>query len=139
MKHAPWLRLVFRVVGVLLIALSLPTVASLITGIVSAFWNQMRADPLNAPAHSWLAYAVGVFVASIGALAQLALGLYLFINPRWLMKVCIDDITYRCPACRADLRGVTAPLACPTCGVRLPGDIPPGPLSGSPSGSQNPS
>jgi hypothetical protein len=128
MKHVAWFRLVLRVVGIVLVALSAPSIVSVIASLLYAAWSYLRADPMDVNTGAELTEAVLGVVWSLGTIGELALGLYLFLNPKWLMKVCIEDITYRCPACRFDLRGLTAPLACPECGVRLPGDIPPLPL-----------
>ncbi len=126
MKHAPWFRLLLRVVGIVLVAYSVHWILGLLTMIVQEAAGHGDFDePMDV--WGWLSY--------LGPVLQFALGLYLFFNPKWLMKVCIDDITYRCPACRFDLRGLTAPLACPECGVRLPGDIPPPPLPAPPPDS----
>lgn len=136
MKHAAWFRLLLRVIGILLVALATPQVVSVVVRLLIVGRNRMRADPLDPAIQSELTNVLISLLYSVGTISQLALGLYLFFNPMWLMKVCIDDITYRCPACRYDLRGHTAPLACPECGVRLPGDVPPPTLTPA-AGSQN--
>jgi len=121
MKHATWFRLLLRAVGVGLVAYSVQWVVALLLLVLQIGAGEEFDEPMQF--WEWLSY--------LGPLLQFALGLYLFFNPKWLMKVCIDDITYCCPACRFDLRGLAAPLACPECGVRLPGDIPPPPLPGT--------
>lgn len=112
MKHTPWFKLLLRVVGVLLIAYSVP-------GTFHTLAYAVWITDNSASSTASMTYTI---VEGIGYVIQLGIGLYLLFDARWLIRVCIADATTRCPACRYDLTGMT-PVVCPECGQKLPADI----------------
>lgn len=138
MKHAGWFRLLLRVVGIVLVAYS----AQYFVGLVIIVLQRLRDGLFD----SHIEFDLWLILSYISPALQLALGLYLFINPAWLMRASIADLQHHCPACWYDLRASPHVPNCPECGVRLPtrdpeppeSPEPPAPLAGPATDSPKP-
>ncbi len=113
MKHAGWYRLLLRVVGLILVAYAAPYFIGLFV-LVAEHWDGGSYRDTSEITNVWS------LLGYISPALQLALGLYLFINPAWLMRASIADVQGHCPACWYDLRVSPNLTTCPECGVRLP-------------------
>lgn len=117
-----WFKLIMRLIGVLLIGLSLPTAAGAVASLIYGFVN--GANYLEPGALIWL-------FSLLPALAQLGIGLYLLFGSKWLMERCLRGIDSTCPNCAYDLTGATG-NTCSECGFYFR-PIPPEPPKAPPT------
>ena len=116
MKHKTWFRLVLKAIGVLLIGLALPEVATLLSKVG---YRTMYGDPFGGT--GTLTRPTTVYwdmVAYVRAFVQLGLGLYLLFGGRWIADTAIPSTRPYCPECGYDISEATG-KCCPECGVRI--------------------
>ncbi|MCH7721708.1 MAG: hypothetical protein IH988_12095 [Planctomycetes bacterium] len=119
MKHKTWFRLVIKAIGVLLIGLSLPELATFF-GLFNAM---STAKPFGGTGFAgrsgwmWMVY----LAPYSGSIVQLAIGVYLLFGGKWIVNLCIPSNRPYCPECGYDLSKTTS-ANCPECGVKLPRD-----------------
>lgn len=114
-----WFRLAVRAIGILVFALGLPAVFAHVASV--ATWLR-EGMPWGGEMLVWYVLPL------LGPVAQLALGFYLIVGARPLIRYCTRGALGMCPACNYDVRQVPGPT-CPECGVPLPGRAPPAVVS----------
>ncbi len=114
MKHKTWFRLVLKAIGVLLIGLTIPTLADVVFIIIHD-WI-VAARPLLIPRSFGRP-----LIAIVGPMLQFIFGLYLLFGGKWIVNLCIPSNRPYCPECGYDLSKATS-ANCPECGVKLPRD-----------------
>lgn len=117
MKHKTWFRLVMKVIGIALIAWSVPDVFQ-----VLAWYVEMgRSDRWSAAPGGGMEtvdYILrGVYLLSPSI--RLAFGLYLLFGGEWLINKIIPSNRPYCPECGYDLSHARDER-CPECGIVLP-------------------
>ncbi len=119
MKHKTWFRLMIKAIGVLLIGLSIPGLATFL-GLIIVL---LTADPFGARGivgpSGWM---WSMYLAPYsGSIVQLAIGVYLLFGGKWIVNLCVPSNRPYCPECGYDLSKATS-ANCPECGVKLPRD-----------------
>ena len=113
-SDATWFTVAMRSIGILVLALGIPWLAS---EVMAARWYLF---PQPRGTASWVANKWQPFVFVVGPSLQVMLGLYLVLGGRALKRMCLGSVEARCPVCNYDVRGLRGP-ACPEYGIGLPG------------------
>jgi len=114
----PHCTLAVRFLGLVLVVFALPTIGRVTHDVLQDFcmgtgWSHLspfvgyRSDEEH--------------LSSIGSFAQFALGLYMFLNGRWIIGRLLRGLDGACPRCGYDITGVVGGR-CPECGAKLPED-----------------
>lgn len=118
MKHKTWFRLALKLIGVLLIGLSIPDAWSVIYYTIRTSVEQGGFGNMT-PGFSPL---FDMWIPVIGVLLQLVFGLYLFFAGQRIVDIVIPSNRPYCPNCGYDL-SKSGGEHCTECGVRLPDDV----------------
>ncbi len=87
MNHRGWFTLVIRAIGVLLCAFALPSVVAGIVAFGVHVVDDWNENSLASFVQQLLMRAYGMTTI----LAELAIGLYLFLGGRWLIDRCLRE------------------------------------------------
>ena len=110
MTTPSWFRVCVRLLGVLFLGLSLPTLLLVLRPIIESY--QYASSP-GQPALWWR--LIGEFVGASGTLAQVWFGWYLLFRGEQLIRYVVRDARQRCPECQYSTKGLTD-ATCPECG-----------------------
>jgi hypothetical protein len=116
MNARDWTTLVMRLVGVVLIGL---TILPLVTALSQKLL--FMTGSINISNGSGLQNVVGQWMREIKLLIQLGFGLYFLFGGKWVIKVLFRGLGGKagyCPHCDYDVRGIASDR-CPECGKRL--------------------
>lgn len=102
-----WFRLLVRLAGIVLVGLALPGIAAAVAPLIY--------DSAAISIHVNVPYYLGNLIAPV---VQFALGLYLLLGGKWLMRHCLRGIDTICPYCAYDISAVASDT-CPECGFRF--------------------
>lgn len=119
MKPEALATIAVRLLGLILILLTLESVALIALALVLAVLGRVMEDPqLMAASPAWL----GELITS-GDIFLLPLGLYMFLSGKWFIRRIVRGLGPPpegiCPACGYDLKGLRV-SRCPECGAKLP-------------------
>ncbi len=106
-------RVLLRIAGLLMVATSLPAVASAAAVLIAAFF------PSAAMAGSRVVYVYQTAGYALAQLLQCLFGLYLLFRGKWAIALCTRGLSGCCFDCGYDLTGHTKE-ACPECGAVIP-------------------
>ena len=113
MSDRALVRVLLRIAGLLMVATSLPAVASNVAVLVAAFF------PSAAMAGSRVVYVNQIAAYALAQLLQCVFGLYLLFRGKWAIALCTRGLSGCCFDCGYDLTGHTKE-ACPECGAVMP-------------------
>jgi len=109
-----WFKLLVRLVGVLLLGLSVP----MLMWYIGVFLVQTVPSSPGATSGS-LTYAIYSYVPGlIGYGTQAAFGWYLLVRGDWVIRRVLAEIHGRCAVCGFELSGVKA-ASCPECNTPI--------------------
>ncbi len=114
MRHFSWVRPALRIVGVIMIGLSLPDVVQNTYQLTGAL-GTIPAGSL--PPGYFLAWVVWVSAAGL----QMAFGLYLLFGGSYVTRLCVREVPGACRLCGYDLTALNVAV-CPECGSPIPPD-----------------
>lgn len=110
MSEFAWFKLLVRLVGLLLIGLSLPTVVWQIGRLLA---STIPASPTRtSTSFSYELWAGAPYLLGYGV--QLALGVYLLRGGDWVIRKILAEINGRCSVCGFDIQN-TRGSTCPEC------------------------
>ncbi len=111
MNEFAWCRPLLRVVGVLLLGLSLPTLIDYVFRVVERMATSQRFGvPFGPGELGWF------LIYLLGAGSQCALGLYLLFKGRRVLRWVLHGVDTCCTRCGYQLAG-TVGGRCPECGL----------------------
>ncbi len=125
-----WFRLLLRGIGILLIALSIPSVVQAV--LYAAQWTMTSMPAGFGLENSWW---ISIAALLVGGLSQAVFGIYLLFFGEGLIRRCLADTIGRCPVCQYDLKGKRTGK-CPECGVDLDPFAAPQPTSQVPPAAE---
>lgn len=114
MSEFAWFKLLVRLVGLLLMGLSVPMLMWYIGRFLAASIPGSPARTSGSFNFEW--YNTLPAVLSYGA--QAAFGAYLFFRGDWVIRKVLSEIHGRCAACGFDLSGTTGG-SCPECNTPI--------------------
>ena len=125
MKHKTWFRLALKLVGIYLLATSIPAIINVAATMIArgrdfAYWSGGSVVDLDRM------IAVAIQFGLVGSILQSAIGIYLLLGAGMLASLIIPSSRPYCPDCGHELRGISG-VNCPECGTRLPTDLLPPP------------
>lgn len=109
MRDYRWFKILVRAMGLLLLGMSVPYLASAADYLVGSI-----SSPNTAYSRTYVERAV---TYGAGATGQALLGLYMLSGAPRFVRYCIDQAEKRCIRCDYDLTGLTG--ACPECGAPI--------------------
>jgi hypothetical protein len=112
-SDAVWFTVAMRSIGILVLALGIPWLAS---ETMAATWYLLP----QAGGPVWVSNRWQPFMLLLGPLLQVVLGLYLAFGGGALRRICLGSVGARRPVCNYDVRGIRG-ATCPECGIGLPG------------------
>ena len=118
MRHRGWFVLTLKAIGVAFAALAL---AGLLPEI-AAYWRdvrELRQMVLEGSAFGKSTLRRDFLIQAAPYALQLAIGLYLVLDGRLVLRLCIPPNRPYCPACGYDLSHCNATAECRECGQRL--------------------
>jgi hypothetical protein len=111
MKQYAWFVLAIKVVGVLLIGLSVSDLLYPLQLFGMLLDNGVGYTP---SAQAYFIWAL----EGLGPIVQFAFGLYLLFGGQWIINRALHVVDGRCASCGYDTRGLNVEV-CPECGVGL--------------------
>lgn len=115
MSPRPWTMVMLRLIGLVLIVVSIPPTWWVVHRTVQGFAMGNGFDRLS----PFVEYGRDDEIADrLGWVVLLGLGFYLFLRGRWVLRRCLRGLDGSCPSCGYDTQGLTV-SRCPECGARI--------------------
>jgi hypothetical protein len=107
MKHAPLLSSLSKLLGLYLVVIAATSLLDVGSNVVM-YWN-LRARPYGS---LWSLSSLA------GPMLELSVGLFIFLQSRWLAHFLTRYDAPQCPACGYDRTGAHSPI-CSECGINV--------------------
>jgi hypothetical protein len=105
-----WFKLLVRLVGLLLVGLSLPMTLWYVGRLLMSVVPGSPSNTSTSFRFEFLSSAPGIVAYGV----QLAFGAYLLLRGDWVIRKVLSEINGRCAVCGFDLTGVKG-TSCPEC------------------------